>query len=165
MPDETGQPTDLELLTSFLWTLYEDLDALVDMREVLFLAPTDFHHDRVTTVRRMESAWIEVLESRADVLDTVAGENVPNRLVDAGLVGHQLRFKWQAWSEARAVMVRALADSDDVEERPRSRQPPEPRDTISPSQPALPRRQPRRVKWLSSGSVVHLDTQTRFSAV
>jgi hypothetical protein len=162
MPNAIGQPTDVELLSAFVWTLYEDVDAIVDLREVLFLAPTDFHHGRVVAVRRMEAAWIEVLESRARVIDTVAsGDPLDYRLETAGLAGEQLRFKNEIWLEARTIMASSLADSDDVEERPRARPRDETPDPSWPIPPALPRKMPRRAKWALkwiSRALGHADT-------
>lgn len=143
MPDGQETPAN-QTLATFVLTVYDDIDALVSLREVLFLPPG--HTDRYTVdaVRALGEAWTEVVTDRDGHVTAIFNLNV-NGLTQEGLSGAQLRLKIAVWRRARAAMIAEFNNSEDTESRsdalPKHAQLP-----ISAEQPVHPRKLPRRVR-------------------
>jgi hypothetical protein len=144
MPDGQETPAN-ETLATFVLTVYNDIDALVSLRELLFLPPG--HTDRYTVeaVRALGEAWTEVVTDRDSHLAAIFGLSATNDLIQAGLSGAQLRLKIAVWRRARVAMIAEFNNSEDTESRsdplPKPAQPP-----ISAEEPVHPRKVPRRVR-------------------
>jgi hypothetical protein len=144
MPD--GQePQANQALATFVLTLYDDLDALVSLREVLFLSPGHTDRYSVEVVRALGEAWTEVADDRVNHVTTVLGLSETNDLSPVGLSGAQLRLKIAVWRRARAARSTEFNDSEDAE--PRSSSLPDPtKPEARAEEPRHPRKLPRRVR-------------------
>ena len=96
MPDGQETPAN-QTLATFVLTVYDDIDALVSLREVLFLPPG--HTDRYTVdvVRALGEAWPEVVTDRDNHVTAIFNLSVTNALAQEGLSGAQLRLKIAVW--------------------------------------------------------------------
>jgi hypothetical protein len=141
-----GQPSsDTQELASFVLTLYEDLDALVSLREVLFLSG---YPDRYTVeaVRAMGDAWSGIDADRSGLVATILTFNNTTALLQAGLTGVELQFKIAVWRRARTVAIAEFEASDDPEARSQVPSPPVGSPGVTAEQPSWPRKLPRRLK-------------------
>ncbi len=151
MPDEPESDaqrvpeSDAQRVSAFLWTLYDDLDALVSLREVLFLVPTRLDQAGVDFVRALGSAWPGVKEGSAEILSTVLDPNQLPALKKYGLTGSQLDLKLLAWKRARAHADAVFKDSDDAEARG-SGDPVGSVPGLGAHEPPFTRKRPRRLK-------------------
>jgi energy-converting hydrogenase A subunit M len=96
-------------LAAFVWVVYDDLDAIVDMADQLF---PEVSQSVRTTLRE---AWADVYAERSIIVERVrlltAGELAP-----VGLVGRPLDLKlelcWLSRADAVAQLDAAVADAD-----------------------------------------------------
>jgi hypothetical protein len=109
------EPTDNQILAGFAVTLDDDLDALVSLREVLFLPPRPDQY-AVDAVRRLDEAWRSVLVGR-DARVTEIMQLNSSSLEESGLSGAELRLKMAVWRRARAAAVAEFEDSEDRDAR------------------------------------------------
>src|SRR5215469_13693527 len=116
MPDGQEPPAN-QTLATFVLTVYDDLDALVSLREVLFLPPGRTDRYTVEAVRELGDAWNEVVGDRENHVTTILGLSVANGLTQDGLSGAQLRLKIAVWRRARAAMITEFNNSEDAEPR------------------------------------------------
>lgn len=160
MPDEAE--TDLQRLTAFVWTVYDDLDALVSLREVLFLTPDRLDAAGVEFVRQLEPAWAEVKATRDSVISHLLSPSADEApLFDQhGLTGSQLNAKLLIWRRERTLANGEFSDSDDVEPRSTSDPLSQPTGVETP-EPSFSRKRPRRLKralkWVHR-MLTHADT-------
>ncbi|HET7725617.1 MAG TPA: hypothetical protein VFK68_13345 [Propionibacteriaceae bacterium] len=146
-------------LGSFVVTLYEDLDAVVDMRTPLFIPSGDDDLARLGLegfVAWLGDAWPGVRGSQEELLEALA-EADPAVLRAAGLTGVELMLKLILWSRARQRLIAAvLEDGEDIA----------PDDQAEPTgqspRRAIPRagrfrRTKRVLKWISR-ALGHADT-------
>lgn len=137
-------PSNNQVLASFVTTLYEDLDALVSLREVLFLRG---YPDRYTVeaVRAMGNAWPNVYAERNSRVAEILTYNNTSELVQAGLTGEELQFKIAVWRRARAAAMAEFEDSDDQQDRSQVPSPSTGPSGVTAEQPFW-RRLPRQLK-------------------
>ena len=147
-------------LTSFVVTLYDDLDAIVDMRGPLYFPSGDDDLARLGLERFVTwlgDAWPSVGASRDEVLRALSDTDA-EVLRAAGLTGVELLVKLILWSRARERLIRAiLEDGEDVTY---AEEPPEA--TSGAPRRAMPRagrfrRTKLVLKWVSR-ALGHADT-------
>lgn len=114
-----GEFPSRRALASFVETIYDDLEEIVDRREVLFLVlPQRTDQESVQMVRQCADAWVEVAAARGRVTAAVLPSNgvgpppEGQQLLEAGLMGHQLHFKLAMYYNARSGLIEALAGTD-----------------------------------------------------
>src|SRR5665647_2202763 len=96
MSGDPDRPRD-DALTGFVWTVYDDTDAIVHMRHALFDPPEEASGDDTRTSLAafagwLADAWPTVLGTRDDVIWAVMA--LPSdQLVAAGLTGVELEIK------------------------------------------------------------------------
>jgi hypothetical protein len=143
MPD--GQESANRDLAVFVLTVYDDLDAIVSLREVLFLPPGRTDQYTVDAVRALGEAWSEIVDDRDNHVTGILDLDETDVLAPAGLSGAQLRLKIAVWRRARAAMITEFGNSEDAKERSSSRPEPTKFDARA-EKPAHPRKLPRRVR-------------------
>ena len=109
---------DALTLSAFVWTVYEDLDVLVDMRNALLAPPEGGAELESTGLRAyadlLGETWPEVSETRWEVLTAV--DRLPVEVLHRyGLTGLELMVKLELWRRARAVLTEEiLTEGEDI---------------------------------------------------
>jgi hypothetical protein len=125
-PGQTPQ----QALASFVWTLYDDIDYVVAIRENVFIGP-----DMTEVLDALRDAWAPVLSRRTELTNAVLAAPLTG-LEAAGLTEPMLGFKLMVWRRARNQLAREL-DADP------GAGPAPPTGPPSPPPPAGSRRTPR----------------------
>ena len=113
MSGDPDRPWD-DALTGFVWTVYDDTDAIVHMRHALFDPPEEASGDDTRTSLAacagwLADAWPTVLGTRDDVIWAVMA--LPSdQLVAAGLTGVELEIKLLIWRRARMILDEVLRE-------------------------------------------------------
>lgn len=149
MTEFPSHPPDSRVLAAFFVTTCGDLDAVIEMRERLFYAaPLGQDDQRAELLDAIGDAWGEVLQTLPSVLDALLSPWPEEELRRVGLTGAQLRFKILAWRESRVELYQAFADSEDSEdEDPGPSEPLAGVPSDLPTDPPLPKKKPRWMKW------------------
>ncbi|MFI5086632.1 MAG: hypothetical protein ACHP7K_11960 [Actinomycetales bacterium] len=149
-------------LAGFVWSVYDDLDAVVDMRHLIFLAPDQSDDDPGNSLSGFASwladSWPGVFGTRDEVVGAVLALTGDD-LFTLGLTGTELETKLLIWRRARGILRAALMEAgegqleDSSTDRPPAGTKPEPK---------LPRfRRLRKIKkvckW-TSRTLAHADT-------
>lgn len=106
------RPGGSDALAGFLWTLYDDLDALLGQRPTPLLTRAAADQQAspilVAALGTLARAWPDVLRTRDEVIAAVRDPDNLERLVAAGLTGADLAFKLGLWTWAREEWSTAL---------------------------------------------------------
>jgi hypothetical protein len=107
------------VLASFVWTVYEDIDTFVELREPLF-SPTRGDDDEREQMREildvLEVAWTDVFDGRQETIRAVLAQS-SSSLTPLGLAGNGLRVKILAWERSRDRFERVLIGRNESDQR------------------------------------------------
>lgn len=137
-------------LGSFAWNVFDDVGALVGMRDDLFPLYTDEPEVLISGFDEFRElvgpAFQAVLRTRLDFVEQILALE-PDQLVRVGLVGPELALKMAAWQASRDLLSVLLRRSGGEEEQQVETEPPSPR--VQPAEKVpLMRRISRRVPIL-----------------
>jgi hypothetical protein len=103
-------------IDSFVWTVYNDLDDLVQMRFPLLVRPPEEWTTGGDDLQRLQQfagwlgeTWPGVMATRDQVIEIVRSLD-DDQLASAGLVGVQLDTKLLIWRRARDLLDQALME-------------------------------------------------------
>jgi hypothetical protein len=146
--DRAPANQDAQRLATFVWTLFDDLDAVISVRELLFLVEPQRDPLTLVIVRQLGEAWIEVEATRLPVINAVLSASI-EALSEHGLTDAQLGLKLRMWKRARDEAVEEFSNSKypqlELPERPTPTQESPPPGVIQ-EEPRFPRKAPRFLK-------------------
>jgi hypothetical protein len=135
-PGQTPQ----QALASFVWTLYDDLDYVVAIRDNVFIGPA-----MTDVLDALRDAWAPVLSRRSELTNAVLAAPMTG-LEAAGLTEPMLGFKLMVWRRARNQLAQQLDADPGAGPAPPAGPPAPPPPTGVTPDPPLRRKIPRWVK-------------------